>query len=70
MIIDAKQYSGKCACGKEHAMSTEFCIIEDGCLSMFDELTSRYGITGIVPQYTMKTPILQPKESILRRLMR
>ena len=37
MIIDSKKYNGKCSCGKEHKMITEFCIIEEGALKDFDK---------------------------------
>ena len=46
MIIDSKKYSGKCSCGREHRMTTEFCIIEDGCLSNIDEYIEKYGLKG------------------------
>lgn len=46
MIIDAKKYGGKCSCGKEHALSTELCVIEAGCLERIDEYLKQYGLKG------------------------
>lgn len=37
MIIDSKKYNGICSCGHEHKMTTEFCVIEPGCLSDMDK---------------------------------
>lgn len=46
MIIDSKKYNGKCSCGREHKMTTEFCIIEPGCMADTDIYISRYGLNG------------------------
>ena len=46
MIIDSKKYNGQCSCGRYHKMTTEFCIIEKGCLSDADTYISRYGFSG------------------------
>ena len=46
MIIDAKQYSGLCPCGQEHAMTTEFCIIESGCMANLPAYLSQAGLSG------------------------
>jgi len=46
MIIDAKKYNGTCSCGREHAMTTEFCIIEDGCMADLPVYLDRYGLKG------------------------
>ena len=46
MIIDSKKYNGKCSCGKEHKMETEFCIIEAGCLANADEYIKKCGLKG------------------------
>ena len=46
MIIDSKKYNGKCSCGKEHKMTTEFCIIEAGCLKNIHEYIHKCGLEG------------------------
>ena len=46
MIIDAKKYAGKCVCGEDHALSTELCVVEAGCLNKIDDYLSQYGLTG------------------------
>ena len=46
MIIDSKKYNGQCACGKTHTMTTEFCIIEKGCLANIDTYVNEYGLSG------------------------
>ncbi len=46
MIIDAKKYGGACTCGKSHALSTELCVIEAGCLARIDDYLKQYGMTG------------------------
>ena len=46
MIIDSKKYSGKCLCGYEHKMTTEFCIIESGCMANMDAYITKYGLNG------------------------
>ncbi len=46
MIIDAKSYAGECACGKNHEIATELCIIESGCLKKSDQYIKEFGIEG------------------------
>lgn len=46
MIIDSKQYNGKCTCGREHKMTTDFCIIDSGCLANADEYIEKCGLKG------------------------
>ena len=46
MIIDSKIYNGKCACGKEHFMTTELCVIENGCMADIDKYIERCGLGG------------------------
>jgi len=46
MVIDSKQYNGLCACGRDHAMETVFCIVESGCLHSVREYMEQYDIKG------------------------
>lgn len=46
MIIDSKKYNGTCSCGKNHAMTTEACIIEAGCLPKIKDYVENYGLSG------------------------
>lgn len=46
MIIDAKKYAEKCVCGEDHALSTELCVVEAGCLNKIDDYLSQYGLTA------------------------
>ena len=46
MVIDSKQYIGLCSCGKSHEMTTEFCLIERGCLKKVDTYMKEYGLQG------------------------
>lgn len=46
MIIDSQKYNGKCSCGHEHKMTTNFCIIEAGCLANIDEYIEKSGLKG------------------------
>ena len=46
MIIDSKQYSGLCSCGRDHAMETRAAIVEAGCLSRLDSYMAEYGLDG------------------------
>ena len=46
MIIDSKKYSGTCACGKSHEMTTQACFIEAGCLAKADEYIKGCGLQG------------------------
>lgn len=46
MIINSKQYSGPCSCGREHDVVTQAAIVEAGCLARADAYLSEYGIEG------------------------
>jgi len=46
MIIDSKKYGGLCSCGKEHAMATRLCVIEEGALSRFEHYMQQAGVSG------------------------
>ena len=46
MIIDSQKYNGACSCGREHAMETQFCIVESGCLLNIEKYLAEYGIGG------------------------
>ena len=46
MVIDSKQYNGRCSCGRTHEMATEFCLIESGCLKAVDVYMKEYGLQG------------------------
>ncbi|MBR2444669.1 MAG: sn-glycerol-1-phosphate dehydrogenase [Clostridia bacterium] len=46
MVIDSKKYNGICACGKNHNMTTELCIIEAGCLSEINTYIDNCGLSG------------------------
>lgn len=46
MIIDSRQYNGKCACGQTHEMVTKAAIIEEGCLADFENYMAQYGVFG------------------------
>ena len=46
MIIDSKKYNGLCECGKHHEMTTEYSVIESGCLKDFDKIVKEYGLGG------------------------
>lgn len=46
MIIDSKNYSGTCSCGKAHSMTTELCVIEAGCLSKISTYIEKCGLSG------------------------
>lgn len=46
MIIDSKNYSGICSCGKEHRMETEFCITEKGCMKNIDGYIAKHNLSG------------------------
>jgi len=46
MIIESTKYNGKCSCGREHNITTEFCIIEPGCLANADTYIAKYGFSG------------------------
>ena len=46
MIIDSRKYNGKCSCGRNHAMETEMCIVESGCLENLEKYMREYNLTG------------------------
>ena len=46
MKIDSLQYNGRCECGREHTMTTEFCVVESGALYDFEEYMQKYSVTG------------------------
>lgn len=46
MILDNKKYNGKCMCGHEHKMITEFCIIEAGCMANANMHITEHGLSG------------------------
>lgn len=46
MMIDGKTFQGQCACGADHQMTTELCIIEPGCLKNLPEYLHRIGLHG------------------------
>lgn len=46
MVIDSKQYNGPCACGRTHEMTTQYCIIESGCLKDVTAYMRQYGMHG------------------------
>ena len=46
MIIDSKKYTGRCSCGHEHKMTTEFCVIEAGGLENIDKYIEKCGLKG------------------------
>ena len=46
MVIDSKQYNGLCVCGRTHKMTTQYCIIESGCLKDVTAYMRQYGMEG------------------------
>lgn len=46
MITDSKRLSGACACGREHTMTTEFCVIESGAMRGFADYAKEHGLHG------------------------
>lgn len=46
MILDAKQLSEVCSCGKSHKMLTRAAVIEPGALHHLESYLAQYGITG------------------------
>lgn len=46
VIINSKQYSGPCICGRDHEMETKIAIVEAGCLSRLEEYLAEYGLEG------------------------
>lgn len=47
MILNCKEYSGLCACGREHKTETECCIIEAGCMAKANDYIQENGLSGI-----------------------
>lgn len=46
MIIDGKQYDRPCTCGRSHAMTTAFCVVELGCLERLEEYLAQFHLSG------------------------
>ena len=46
MMIDSKQYSGVCTCGRSHEMETLGVIVEAGALTRFEQYMEQYGVSG------------------------
>ena len=46
MTVDITKYGGKCACGRQHSMTTRAAVIESGCLKDFEKYMTQYGISG------------------------
>lgn len=46
MLVETGKFAGRCACGREHQMTTKTAVIEPGCLEKFDEIMERYGVSG------------------------
>lgn len=46
MITDSKKLSGACECGRKHAMTTEFCVIESGAMFGYRKYADKYGLCG------------------------
>ena len=46
MVIDSKQYNGLCACGQTHEMTTQYCVIESGCLKAVTAYMRQFGMEG------------------------
>ena len=46
MLVETGKFAGRCACGKEHRMTTKLAVIEPGCLERLDEIMERYGVLG------------------------
>lgn len=46
MVIDAKEYRRVCSCGRKHEMTTDFCVVESGCLKKMDEYLAQAGMSG------------------------
>ena len=46
MIIDSKQYGGRCSCGRDHKLETQAAIVEPGCLGNLESYLVQYGISG------------------------
>ena len=46
IVINSKQYSGVCSCGRDHGVETQIAIVEAGCLTKLDAYMAEYGIEG------------------------
>lgn len=46
MTIDSRKYNGMCSCGQPHMMTTEFCVIEQGCSAKLNDYLKEYGLNG------------------------
>lgn len=46
MILDCRQYTGTCDCGRVHTLRTREVIIEPGALQHFDKYMEDVGLTG------------------------
>ena len=46
LILDCKQYSGPCTCGREHPLETKMVVVEYGALEHFDDYMAQCGLTG------------------------
>ena len=46
MLVETGKFAGRCACGREHRMTTKLAVIEPGCLERLDEIMERYGVSG------------------------
>ena len=46
MIIDSKQYSGRCTCGREHTLETVYTIVESDCLKDVNTYMLQNGLSG------------------------
>ena len=46
MIIDSKQYAGRCACGKTHTLQTAYTVVERGCMKKLNALMAQNGVGG------------------------
>lgn len=46
MRIDSREYGGVCACGREHPLTTDLCIIQSGALANFEAYMEELGLTG------------------------
>lgn len=46
MRIDAKEYRRECSCGQKHEMTTDFCVVESGCLGKLDIYLAQAGLDG------------------------
>ena len=47
MRIDSAKYGGPCACGREHAMATRLCVVEEGALERLEDYLAEAGLGGL-----------------------